>query len=383
MDAMIKMLKNKVSFFPMFIYFNSTKRCKEFYEKSKKKGLNIDYLDGKSSISKRNDIKKRLCEGKLDIVVLCGVYNEGVSIDNIRTVMFGDLRHSEINKIQIMMRACRLHKSKPFYRIIIPMHNDDINNIEIKDIVRTFYKIDSQIRKSVKNKSKTKIKIDNIDDEKYEEICDNLCEINEEKAELKSEKICDSSGNLIDKDTIPEIHNVNVLESPGHMVTKFKCSVCDKIYNYRKDAKLHIKRNDCKDKEYHCFKCNNRYDLESSLTRHIRTKHSEIDITKFKSKFECKKCGRYFKYNKNLKYHIKKVKCLDKKFNCPKCVGLRYAEKRSLMKHIQLKHPCENIIINSPAKPTKIINEKYKSRKPENCIYCNKTYANKYVLKIM
>jgi superfamily II DNA or RNA helicase len=185
MEAMINMLKDKQNYFPMFIYFNSTDRCKEFYDKAKVAKIRADYLDGSSSTTKRKDVKSRLISGKLDVLSLCGVYNEGVSIDNIKTVMFGDLRYSDINKIQIMMRASRLHSSKPFYRVIIPATENDMSSDDMKEIVQTFCKIDPNMKKSIECRSKTRIRIEGID----------ITDV--EKAELQYEQIYNSLGDFI------------------------------------------------------------------------------------------------------------------------------------------------------------------------------------------
>ena len=193
MDAMVNMLKGKTEYFPMFVYFNSTDRCKTFYEKLKESGISSNYLDGNSSDTKRISVKNRLCSGKLDVLSLCGVYNEGISIDNIRTVMFGDLRHSDINKVQIMMRASRLHHSKPFYRVIIPTNDDDMDSNDMKEIVRTFCKIDTKMKECIERKSKTRIKIDGINIEDVE------------KAELQYEQIYDRLGKFISGKSNEEI----------------------------------------------------------------------------------------------------------------------------------------------------------------------------------
>ena len=185
MDAMLNMLKDKHNYFPMFIYFNSTDRCKEFYDKAKVANINSDYLDDGSSTTKRKDVKSRLMSGKLDVLSLCGVYNEGISIDNIKTVMFGDLRYSDINKVQIMMRASRLHNSKPFYRVIIPTTENDMSSDDMNEIVQTFCKIDPNMKKSIERKSTTRIRIEGIDMK------------NVEKSELQYEQIYNSLGDFI------------------------------------------------------------------------------------------------------------------------------------------------------------------------------------------
>ena len=154
---------------------------------------------------KRIIIKNKLCSGKLDVLSLCGVYNEGISINNIRTVMFGDLRHSDINKVQIMMRASRLHHSKPFYRVIIPTNDFDMESNDMKEIVQTFCKIDTKMKECIKNKSKTRIKIDGLD------IEDN------EKAELQYEQIYDRFGKFISGKSNKEIW-YNTLEKVKYYI---------------------------------------------------------------------------------------------------------------------------------------------------------------------
>ena len=57
------------------------------------------------------------------------------------------------------MRASRLHPAKPFYRIIIPINNDDLKGKDIKYIINSFEEIDENIETAIKNKSQTRIKI--------------------------------------------------------------------------------------------------------------------------------------------------------------------------------------------------------------------------------
>ena len=186
MNAIMSMIKDRPKYYPMFVYFNSTKRSKKFYDKLIAVNIKAAYLDGKTSRSDRNKVKKGLENGTIEIVLLCGVYNEGISIDRIRTVVFGDLRHSDINRIQIMMRACRLHDSKPFYRVIIPMNDTDLESNDMSDIIKTLYKVDTRMVDSVNRKSTTRIRVDGID------------ETDMEKAELIYENVYNRMGELIE-----------------------------------------------------------------------------------------------------------------------------------------------------------------------------------------
>lgn len=184
MDALVSILKNKTEYSPMLVYFNSTNRCKEFGRKMKKHNVKIDYLTGEASERKRTKTKKDLEDGSLDVLSLCGMYNEGISIDSIRTVVFGDLRHSDINKIQIMMRANRLHHSKPFYRVIIPTTETDLSGNDMKEIVQTFCKIDEKMKICIENKGGTRIRVNCVD-------------VKDDKAELLYNQVYDSLGTFI------------------------------------------------------------------------------------------------------------------------------------------------------------------------------------------
>ena len=332
MDALVDMLKDKSSYYPMFVFFNSTTRCKEFCEKLKKVNINSSYLTGKSSNEKRIEVKNKLCNGNLDVLSLCGVYNEGISIDNIRTVMFGDLRHSDINKVQIMMRASRLHYSKPFYRIIIPIVNDDMYECDMKDIVRTFCKIDPIMKKCIENKSKTRIKIEGI---QFEDI---------EKAELQYEQIYNSIGKFISGKSNEELWYYN-LEKVKDFVNKenkrpnekSKCKnerkigswLSTQLRNYKK--KLYIMKdnkirnlwtkfiNDDKYKEYFLSNEELWYDNLEKLKEFINIKNKRPLYERSKNINE-RKIGKWLSHqliNYEIKIRImkdKKIRNLFEKF---------------------------------------------------------------------
>jgi superfamily II DNA or RNA helicase len=179
-EELIKLIKKNVSWAPMFIYFNNTDKCIKFSDLLNDENIKSNYLTGSDTMNKRETIKNGIIDGKIKVLCLCGVYNEGISIDNLQTVIFGDLRHSQINKIQIAMRANRLHNNKPYYRIVMPIVDDDFTNNDIKELIRTFAKIDPRIKKAIKNRSTSRIKIniDNNDNEiallLYESIYDRL-----------------------------------------------------------------------------------------------------------------------------------------------------------------------------------------------------------------
>ena len=180
LEPLSKMIQDNIRWGPMLIYFNNTERCIQFNELLQKLNIESDYITGKTNSNKRQLIKNKVKDNCLQVVCLCGCWNEGESIDNIQTVIFGDLRHSQINKIQIAMRANRLHKDKPFYRVIIPLQDSDFQNTDIKDVINTFAEIDSTLKKAIENKSNTRLQItdrrkkDKVDLETSELLCEEI-----------------------------------------------------------------------------------------------------------------------------------------------------------------------------------------------------------------
>ncbi len=187
-NELVNMIKNNMHWSPMFIYFNSTNRCIKFAKKLVEAKINATYMVGSTKVSRRTKIRQSIIDGTLNVLCLCGVYNEGVSIDNLQTVIFGDLRHSSINRIQIAMRANRLHKDKPYYRIVLPVIGDDLQQKDVSDLIKTFNDIDPRIKKAVDNRSRTRIRIKLND-----------TEINEKKAELLFEEVYNRIGEILNK----------------------------------------------------------------------------------------------------------------------------------------------------------------------------------------
>ena len=86
-----------------------------------------------------------------------------------------------------------------------------------------------------------------------------------------------------------------------------QCNECDaKFEDYREYVKhIRVAHND---RQYPCTQCSKSFALESVLEKHILNCHKE---------FSCHICGRKYKSNPALKYHMRKH---DKgPFSCPKC----------------------------------------------------------------
>ena len=190
-EALLNIIKNNLTWTPIFIYFNTTEKAIIFSEKLKELGINSEYLIGEDNKTKREKIIKDVKNYKLSILCLCGVFNEGISINNIKTVIFGDLRHSNINRIQVSMRASRKHHKKSFFRIVVPIIEEDFKEIDINKLVQTFLLIDPKLEDSIKNKrySRLRIRTNNLN---------NILNENDELiAEHLREEIYDRLGNMI------------------------------------------------------------------------------------------------------------------------------------------------------------------------------------------
>ena len=183
-NSLIELIKDNIDWIPIFIYFNDTEKCIKFADLLNQNEISSDYLIGTDNVIKRNRICEEIENKELKVLCLCGMYNEGISIDNLQTVIFGDLRQSQINKIQIAMRANRLHKEKPYYRVVLPIIESDFNDKDISQLIRTFAIIDPRIKEAIKRKSSTRIQI-RIDDN-----------TNLEDAKLLYEQIYDRIGNM-------------------------------------------------------------------------------------------------------------------------------------------------------------------------------------------
>ena len=185
--ALLRLVKENQEWAPMFIYFNSTDNAIQFCELLKKQGIVADYLTGKSPKKKRERIIKKVETYLLPVLCLCGVFNEGISIDHLQTVIFGDLRHSPINKVQVSMRGSRKCKDKSYFRIVLPLLEKDFQEKDLRDFLQTFVQIDPKVKDSLLNHSASRVKI--------RKNCSTVIE--EKDGEITREEIYDSLGNMV------------------------------------------------------------------------------------------------------------------------------------------------------------------------------------------
>ena len=191
-NGLVQIIKEKlISWTPMFIYFNTTKRAQTFNNLLRQYEIKSEIISGEHPSSFREKVRKDIEEQRIDILCLCGVYNEGISINSLKSVMFGDIRNSDINKIQISMRASRLNHNKMNYNIIYPLNN----NQDFTKILNTYIKIDSELKNNIEKFSNAYVEMRNhflnenhdliyseyCNDEIYNNLTNNLISNKEKK----------------------------------------------------------------------------------------------------------------------------------------------------------------------------------------------------------
>jgi len=127
MDAMINMLKGKPEYFPIFVYFNSTDRCKTFYEKLKENSISSNYLDTKMKecIEKRSKTRIRI---------------DGLDVE--------DIEKAELQYEQIYNR---------FGEFISGKSNEEIWNNNLENVKKFMNEYNKRPNKNSKNENEKKM----------------------------------------------------------------------------------------------------------------------------------------------------------------------------------------------------------------------------------
>jgi superfamily II DNA or RNA helicase len=80
-------------------------------------GFRVEKVDAKASTSQRLDVIKRLNSGDIDIVVASRVFNVGVDVPELRSVVIAAAMQSAVQTIQRVGRGMRLTKTKRSFEV--------------------------------------------------------------------------------------------------------------------------------------------------------------------------------------------------------------------------------------------------------------------------
>lgn len=153
---------------PFFVYWNSRERCRAFDEMLRGKGVKTAVVDQSSSQKYRQQVRQGLTTGTVEVVNLCGCWNEGFSHDDVATIVFGDQRHSTLNVFQVLCRGNRPSPGKAFFRVVFPLGGDAARgDLEADDdtdtctaalgaFVRVLHSADRRIRTALERVTESK-----------------------------------------------------------------------------------------------------------------------------------------------------------------------------------------------------------------------------------
>ena len=108
----------------VFVFWNTVENAEAGHRASVHLLDSSVVVTGKTPDAERERILRLAEDGHYRVMHLCGCYNEGISISSVSTVVFGDPRQSVKNVFQCQARANRLHPTKPFYRVVLPILGD-------------------------------------------------------------------------------------------------------------------------------------------------------------------------------------------------------------------------------------------------------------------
>jgi len=204
-----------------------------------------EYIDCKTSKSKRDKIVKKYKEGEIPFLVNVRILVEGFDAPITKGVCFIHLPSSKTTAIQIIGRALRLHPLKTFANIILPFSNKD-DESNINKFLKILAQNDTRIRKSYESKieggyiSIEKIKDDGNDIEnendtknediefRYEMIYDSLCIL--QNGNIIWMKWLEDVKKYIDENNKrPSTHNENILYK------SYGIWLCTQEHNYKNE----------------------------------------------------------------------------------------------------------------------------------------------------
>jgi len=112
-------LQNANTLSPMMLAFGRKAKAQEASRFMNANGLRTQFVDSYMSRETRERVKAGLEHGSLSAVCIVGVFNEGTSINALRTVVFMDVPYTGIKRKQLAMRTSRLHKTKKIGHVVV------------------------------------------------------------------------------------------------------------------------------------------------------------------------------------------------------------------------------------------------------------------------
>jgi superfamily II DNA or RNA helicase len=105
------LIKHK-NYKPIVVQVRYLDHLKRLQTKFERHGLNFEVLQGSDTADRRNRVFGEINDGKLDVLLVSGIFDEGIDLPNIRTLIIGAGGSSDVRTIQLMGRGMRRTKDK-------------------------------------------------------------------------------------------------------------------------------------------------------------------------------------------------------------------------------------------------------------------------------
>lgn len=103
---------------PGIVFVRHLDHGKVLVKMAQKKGLNVDFVHGAWSLERRRAVIRKLDRGEVDWVIASAVFNEGVNIPELRTIVLGCGGKSIIQTLQQVGRGTRKTADKDEFTVI-------------------------------------------------------------------------------------------------------------------------------------------------------------------------------------------------------------------------------------------------------------------------
>ena len=126
---------------PIQLFFNTIDRVKEAKKyidalPCQSHGIipNVQIITSKTKREDRDDAKRRLEEGKIDILIVCQCFAVGTDLPRLRSTFIVDIKTNAATFIQAILRCLRVHRAKPRANIFVAYQsNQDSSDDAIEE----------------------------------------------------------------------------------------------------------------------------------------------------------------------------------------------------------------------------------------------------------
>eukprot|EP00929_Paragymnodinium_shiwhaense_P033370 TRINITY_DN18329_c0_g1_i3.p1 TRINITY_DN18329_c0_g1~~TRINITY_DN18329_c0_g1_i3.p1 ORF type:complete len:1619 (+),score=391.10 TRINITY_DN18329_c0_g1_i3:78-4934(+) len=148
---------------PMFVVFNNRAHGLACADAMTAMGAPAAFLDSNTKRFDRERLKDKLRTGELKALAIVGLFNEGTSINELRTVIFGAMRWSPVNAQQLALRVTRLHSIKQqgdriYGNVVLPVL-DGWTDESFQMVTRAVLNMSNTLRRRVKDRCSRHVSI--------------------------------------------------------------------------------------------------------------------------------------------------------------------------------------------------------------------------------